>query len=346
MDIRKTLSTLCSMAGPSGFERPVAEQAVAMLRPFMDEANVDRFGNAVGVRLCGKPGAPRLLLDAHLDEIGLIATGIEEGFLRFRSIGGVDPRMLPGRELMVLTEPAIFGVVACLPPHVLKAGDMKKSIPISELWVDIGMSQEQAEKAVPIGTPMVFRGGCMDLMNGRICGKAMDDRSCFTILLRAAELLREKSLDVDLYIMGSTREEVGGAGAKVGTYGIRPNYCVAVDVTHAKTPDMAKGCWSNIGGGPQIGMGPNMTTWMTRRMLDKAKDLDIPHGREVIEGYSGTNGWQMQIVREGVATSLVSLPLKYMHSPVEVLDQQDIEHTAQLLQAFTEQLGKEAGSIC
>ena len=186
MDTREVLGRLSAMAGPSGFERMVAMQAADLMRPFLDEANVDRFGNAVGVRLCGRPGAPRLLLDAHLDEIGLIVTGIEEGFLRFRTIGGVDPRMLPDRELTVLTDTPILGVVACLPPHVLKAEDKKKSIPIDELRVDIGMSQEEAQRRVPIGTPMVFRGSYFDLMNGKVCGKSMDDRSCFTILLRTA----------------------------------------------------------------------------------------------------------------------------------------------------------------
>lgn len=346
MDVREVLGRLSAMAGPSGFEGPVAMQAAELMRPFMDEAHVDRFGNAVGVRLCGRLGAPRLLLDAHLDEIGLIVTGIEEGFLRFRTIGGVDSRMLPDRELTVLTDPPILGVVACLPPHVLKAGDMKKSIPIDQLRVDIGMSQEEAERRVPIGTPMVFRGGCFDLMNGKVCGKSMDDRSCFTILLRAAELLRDKPLDVDLYIMGSTREEVSGAGAKVGTYGINPDFCVAVDVTHGKTPDANLHRRSSIGGGPQIGIGPNMTRWMTQRMIEKAKANAIPYQPEVMEGHTGTNGWGMQVTREGVATSVVSLPLKYMHSPIEVLDIQDIEHVAALLAAFTENLGKEVGKLC
>lgn len=346
MDIRNTLETLSSMAGPSGFESRVAEKAAELLRPYVDEVNVDRFGNAVGVRLCGKPGAPRLLLDAHLDEIGLMVTGIEEGFLRFRTIGGVDPRMLPDRELTILTEPPIFGVVACLPPHVIKKEDMKKAIPISELRIDIGMTQQQAEQVVPIGTPAVFRGGCMDLLGDKVCGKSMDDRACFTTLLRTAEILKGKQLDVDLYIMGSTREEVSGAGAKVGTYGIHPDFCVAVDVTHAKTPDMGKGRRSEVGGGPQIGVGPNMTGWMTRRMLEKAEQLGIPYDREVMEGHTGTNGWHMQTVREGIATSVVSLPLKYMHSPIETLDIKDIESVAALLAVFTEDLGREATDIC
>ena len=112
MDIQATLERLSGLQGPSGYEHPVAEAAVDLMRPLLDEANVDRFGNAVGVRLCGKPGAPRLLLDAHLDEVGLMVTGIEEGFLRFRTVGGVDPRMLPDRELTVLTDPPLFGVVA------------------------------------------------------------------------------------------------------------------------------------------------------------------------------------------------------------------------------------------
>ena len=346
MDMKTVLETLCGCTAPSGFESPAAEVARALLAPLVDETFIDRMGNLIGVRRCGREGAKKILLDAHLDEIGLIVTGIEEGFLRFRTIGGVDPRMLPDRELTVLTDPPILGVVACLPPHILKEGDTKKSIPIDQLRVDIGMSQEEAEHRVPIGTPIVFRGGCFDLMNGRICGKSMDDRSCFTILLRALELLRDKPLDVDLYVMGSTREEVGGAGAKTGTYSLRPDCCVAVDVTHAKTPDNTKGRRSDIGGGPQIGVGPNMTRWMTERMISKAKELGIPYDLEVMEGHTGTNGWHMQIIREGIATSVVSLPLKYMHSPIEVLDLTDIESTAALLAAFAENLGKEAQELC
>lgn len=346
MDIKNALTTLCSMAGPSGFERQVAEQAAELMRPFMDSVQVDRFGNAVGVRLCGTPGAKKLLLDAHLDEIGLLVMGIEDGFLRFRTIGGVDPRMLPDRELTVMTNPPIFGVVACLPPHVLTGEEMKKSIPIEKLYVDIGMTQEQAEKAVPIGTPMVFRGGCFPLGEKEMCGKAMDDRSCFVTLLRVVELLKDKTLDVDLYLMGSTREEVGGAGAKVGTYGIDPDFCVVVDVTHGKTPDGPKDRSCELGKGPAIGVGPNMTTWMTKRMKCKAVERDIPYQLEVMAGHTGTNGWHMQICREGVATSVVSLPLKYMHSPIEVLNLDDIEHVAALIAAFTEDLGREAEGVC
>jgi len=344
--MRNALERLCAQTAPSGFEGPAAQAAADLLRPLMDEVSIDRSGNVIGVRRCGRPDAGRLLLDAHLDEIGLMVVGIEDGFLRFRTIGGVDPRMLPDRELTVLTDPPIFGLVACLPPHVQKAGDSKRSIPIPELMVDVGMTQEQAEKAVPIGTPMVFRGGCTPLGERQMCGKSMDDRSCFVTLLRAAELLENTPLDVDLYVVGSVNEEFTGVGAKTAAFAIDPDWCVAVDVTHGATPDGQKDRTFPLGGGPVIGVGPNMTGWMTQRMQDKAAELGLEFQLEVMAGHTGTNAWPMQISREGVATSVVSVPLKYMHSPIEVLDLEDMEHTAQLLAAFVRDLGKEAVTPC
>ena len=164
MDMRQALERLCACTAPSGFEAPAAAVAAELLRPLVDEVSVDRMGNVLGVRRCGKEGAPRLLLDAHLDEIGLLVTGVEDGFLRFRSIGGVDPRMLPGRELVVLTDPPRRGIVTCP-----AGGEADKSIPLSELFVDVGLSQTEAERAVPVGTPMVYRGGCFALGEGQMC---------------------------------------------------------------------------------------------------------------------------------------------------------------------------------
>ena len=335
--MRQALERLCTCTAPSGFEGPAAAVAAELLRPLVDEVSIDRTGNVLGVRRSKTPNAPKLLLDAHLDEIGLIVTGVEDGFLRFRSIGGVDPRMLPGRELVVLTDPPLRGLVACP-----AGGDENKSVPLNELYVDVGLSQEEAERAVPVGTPMVYRAGCFPLGEDQMCGKSMDDRACFVTLLRAAELLRDKELDVELHIMGSTREEVSGAGAVVGTWAVAPDFCVAVDVTHGKTPDGPADKTFELGGGPAIGVGPNMTRWMTERMIAKAKEHGIPYQLEIMSGHTGTNGWEMQISREGVATSVLSLPLKYMHTPVETLSLADMEGVAQLLAAFVEHLGKEA----
>lgn len=340
METEQILERLCAVGAPSGFEGAAVRTAKDLLEPLMDEVWTDRLGNLVGVRRCGKPGAKKLLLDAHLDEVGLTVTGIKDGFLRFTA-NGVDHRMLPDREVTVLINPPLLGVVACLPPHVLSAEDREKAPEVKDLFVDVGLSQEEAERRVPIGTPMTYRAAFTRLGKRQVCAKALDDRACYAALLRTAELLRGSTLDVDLYVLGSVCEETSGVGAKVVTQAIAPDFCVAVDVTHGRTPDSPKDEAFVMGGGPAVGIGPNMTRWMARRLLDKGAAENIPVQKEIMERSSGTNGWGMQIANEGVATAVLSIPLKYMHTPVEVVELGDIEDAARLLAAFTVGLGKE-----
>ena len=340
METEQILKRLCMAGAPSGFEGPAVQAAKELLEPLMDEVWTDRLGNLIGVRRCGKPGAKKLLLDAHLDEVGLVVTGIEDGFLRFAG-NGVDNRILPDREVTVLTALPLLGVVACLPPHVLSAEDREKAPELKDLFVDVGLGQEDAERLIPIGTPMVYRTDFTMLGERQVCAKALDDRSCYAALLRTAELLQDRELDVDLYILGSVCEEFSGVGAKVAAQTIAPDFCVAVDVTFGRTPDSPKDESFVMGGGPVVGIGPNMTRWMARRLLDKADEEDISIQKEVMERSSGTNAWPMQIANEGVATAVLSIPLKYMHAPVEVVELSDIEDCARLLAAFAVGLGKE-----
>ena len=148
MDIRASLAALCGSDGPSGREDQVAEVALSLLRPLVDEGYRDKFGNVIGVRRCGKENAKRVVLDAHLDEVGLVITGAKEGFLSFRAVGGIDPRMLPNREVTILSQPPRFGLVAVLPPHVQQPGDANKSTPLSDLYIDAGLTQEEGEALV------------------------------------------------------------------------------------------------------------------------------------------------------------------------------------------------------
>ncbi|MCF0123545.1 MAG: M42 family peptidase [Ruminiclostridium sp.] len=339
MDIHASLAALCQGSGPSGREGEVLQIAAELLRPLVDEVWTDRFGNLIGLRRCGKPDAKRVVLDAHLDEVGLLITGAEEGFLRFRSVGGIDPRMLPNREVTLLTDPPTFGLVAVLPPHVQKPGDSNKSVSLDELFIDAGLPQEAGEKLV--GTFAVPRSFFQGHLNGVVSAKAMDDRAGFVSLLRTLELLKDTSLDVDLYIMGSSREETNGGGALVGSFGIRPHCFVAVDVTFARTPDSPKDDTFPSGQGPAIGIGPNITRWMSDRLIRKAKAMDLSWSPEVMSGNTGTNAWRVQTAREGVATAVLSIPLKYMHSPVETLDLGDLESASALLAAFVKDLAAE-----
>ena len=341
MNYEKTLEQLCSLSGPSGFEQPVARAAAELLRPWVEEVTVHPMGSVIGVLPCKKPGAKTLLLDAHLDEIGFLITGYEEGYLTFAPLGGVDPRMLPDREVMILTDPPILGVVACLPPHIQTREDMDKSQPIKELYLDVGLSQPEAQRLIPIGTPAVYRGGCAPLGEELLWGKAMDDRACFAVLLHTLELLKGEELDVDLYVLGSAQEETHSTGAVTAAYGIVPDLCVAVDVTHGDSPDAGKGETFKLGGGPVLGLGPNCTKWMEKRMEDKAVELGMDIQKEVMSGSSGTNGWPLQVSREGIATAVLSIPLRYMHTPIETVCRRDLEDAARLLCAFIKGIGKE-----
>lgn len=341
MDILASLTALCTCSGPSGREGRTLDQAADLLRPFVDRVWQDPFGNVVGVHRCGKENAKRVVLDAHLDEVGLVITGAKDGFLTFRPVGGIDPRILPDQEVTILSQPPRLGVVAVLPPHVQKAGEADNSLTIDQLCLDAGLTQKEGEEL--IGTFAVPKSRVRSLLNDRVSAKALDDRAGFVTLLRTAELLRDVSLDVDLYFLGSSREETNGGGALVGAFALDPHCFVAVDVTHARTPDAPKEGTFPAGRGTVIGLGPNIARWMSQRLIDKAKENELPYSLEVMTGHSGTNAWRVQTAREGIATAVLSLPLKYMHSPVETLDLADLETTAVLLAAFVTDLAKEGG---
>ncbi len=334
MDLLETLQRLSALSGPSGHIGAVSDAAEALLRPLVDEVHRDRLDNVYGLRRCGRENAPCVLLDAHLDEIGFLVTGHEDGFLRFRTVGGVDARMLPGRELTLMSDEPGFGVVAAKAPHVLSEQEREQALEIENLYIDVGMSQEEAMRAYPIGTPAVYREQCLPMQGSRVSGKAMDDRACFVVLLRTLELLAGEKLSFDVCVLGSNMEETGGDGATVGAFRVHPDCAVALDVTFATQPDVSKRKGFALGGGPAIGVGPNMASWMTERFKRAAAAKNIPVNLEVMSGRSGTNGEEIQISREGVATQVLSVPVRYMHTPMEEIDLNDMEQTAQLLAAF------------
>lgn len=336
MELFQTIQTLMRSPGPTGFESQAAEAASELLRPLADEVSMDKMGNVIGVKYCGLPDAKKLLLDAHLDEVGMIVTGYEKEFLRFTQLGGIDPRVLINQEVTVLTEPPIQGIIGGVLPE-----DSDQTLPMTELLIDVGLSRGEAERLIPIGTPVSYCEAAFRLGEAGIAGKSLDDRSCFAVLLRTLELLREKTLDVDIYVLGSVGEETDSRGAIAAAYNIAPDYAVAVDVTFAKSPDCGEDNCFPLGDGPIIGVGPNIANWMFRRMKQKAEEHQIPHGVEVMAGSTGTNGWDIQILREGIATAILSIPLRYMHTPIEVIDQRDVEQCARLLAAFVEDIGKE-----
>ena len=336
LNIADVLVELCSLQGPAGFESEAAHRAKTLLEQYVDETWTDAMGNVIGVRRCGKEGATKLLFDAHIDEIGLIITGAEEGFLRFAALGGLDQRVMPAACIRILTEPPRFGVVCVMPPHVLKKEDTEKGIKIEDMYIDAGLSQDEAVCAVPPGTPAVIAGGAQRFGECYICGKALDDRAGFVSILRALEMLGDLRLDVDLYVIASVQEEVGTRGAAPGAFSIDPDYCVVVDVGHAKTNDSkATEVDEVLGGGVIISVGPNINSKLADMSVRLAKEHDIKYQVDVEPGGdSGTNARAIQIARGGVATAIYGIPLRYMHNTNEVASLDDIESAARLLYEF------------
>ncbi len=341
MKLREMIMKLAAASGPSGFEAGARTLAEEWMAPLVDEMRTDVMGNLIGIRRSHKENAPTVMLDAHLDEIGLIVTGYEKGFLRFSAIGGVDARMLPALEVKLLTKEPMYGVIDVLPPHVLSADDQEKPLAADKLFIDVGLDEETVKTAVPIGTPVVFSVPVTELGEHQICGKSLDDRSCAAILLKVLEKTKDKKLPVNVAVCLASQEEVGCRGAVTAAFSIAPEAAIAVDVTHGHTPDAPKHKTVAMNGGPAIGIGPNMTRRISDRLAEICRENDMPYQPDVCPAHSGTDAWPIQISREGVATGVVSLPLKYMHTPVETLDIRDAKAIVELLCIWLETYGKE-----
>lgn len=337
MNLKQTLTALTALDAVTAHEHAAAQTVRDMLAPLVDDATVDQFGNVHGMLRCGKAEAKTVLLDAHLDQIGFLVCAHEAGgFVRLASVGGIDPRMMMGSEVTLLTNPPRTGIVACMPPHTLSASERGKSVPVHELLVDTGLAgtADAIKAQVPIGTAVVFTGALQSLGAKTVVGRSLDDRAGIAAILYALEKLQacKHTLAVDIAVLFSVQEEVTTLGATVGTYRVRPDYAIAVDVSHAKTPDAPDQFTG--GGGVMIGMGPNMNRALWQALMRTCKLEEIDYQIEVMEGHTGTNAWEMQIAACGTATAILSIPLRYMHTPIESVQLSDIQATGDLMHHF------------
>jgi endoglucanase len=291
----------------------------------MTEVRTDVLGSVTAYRPCGREGAKRVLLDAHIDEIGLIVTGGKDGFFRFAAIGGLDARVLPAATIKVLTQPPVFGVIDVIPPHVLDAADVNKAYKFEDLIIDAG------EADIPAGTPCVFASEPVRLGEHLFCGKAMDDRAGLASIILALDMLGDTALDFDLYVLASAQEEVGRRGAAAAAYGIAPDYAIVVDMDFGDQPDIKPEESKKLGGGTVISYGPNMSRVFTDEIVSIAKRAEIQYQIGVEPGDSGTNAMAIQIAGLGCATALLGVPARYLHTPNEVVDTRDVVATAALI---------------
>ena len=335
MEIIPLLRQLSEINGISGYEEPVRELLRQTWQPFVDEMHVGKLGSLIALkRGSGPEPRPKLMLAAHMDENGLMVSGIEKGFLRITRVGGPDRRVLLGLEVIVHGQRDLPGVVAARPPHVLPASERKKIVPWDKLFVDVGLPAEEVERLVTIGDLISIRREMVELENRHVAGKAMDDRACVAVVTLALEQLSNMQHAWDVCAVATVQEETGLKGATTSTYGIAPDVAVALDVTFGKQPGVSDVDGFPLGKGPTIGVGPNCHPGLVTRLKKVSEALEIPYHIEPLPGRSGTDAWAIQVSREGVPTALIGIPIRYMHQPMEMLAVQDVERSGRLLAAF------------
>ncbi len=296
------------------------------------EVKRDRFGNVTAYLPAGKK---TVLLDAHMDRIGMIVTGFEDGgFLRVAKCGGMDARVLAAQDVTVWGREPVYGVVTSTPPHLSTPEDAKKAKDFDSILIDTGMSKQEAERLISQGDRITVRCPHGELENGRIFGAALDDRAGCAAIIRAAELVAETKERPSVQLLFSVQEETGGDGAVTGSFNIDADECIAVDVSFADAPDMPSEKCGKLNKGPMIGIAPVLDYRISQRLKAIAEEKEIPYQLELMGDSTGTNADHIAISKGGVRTGLVSIPQRNMHTGVEIIALDDVENSARLIAEY------------
>jgi tetrahedral aminopeptidase len=337
LDLLAHVKALSALPGLSGYEGPVRAALRAAWQPLSDEQHEDRLGTYWALRRGRGPAPrPRLMLAAHMDAIGLLVTRREGEFLRVSNLGGIDPRVLPGQLVTVHGRRDLPGVIAAPPPFLLPKARREGVTPLAELLIDTGLPAEQLAPLVRTGDLVSFAQPPLDLLNEQLAAKSLDNRASVAALTVCLEALQGRPLAWDVYAVATVQEEVGLRGAGTSAYSLTPDLAVAVDVTYGS--DSATREFAHrtlpLGGGPALGLGPNIHSGLFAAFKACAARAEIPYTTEAMSGHSGTDAFAIQVARAGIPTMVVSIPVRNMHTPVEVVALKDIARTGRLLAEF------------
>lgn len=339
--MEELIKKLSDLRGISGFEYRISDKIADLFKPYADKVRKDTLGNVIAVKRCGRENAKKIMIEAHTDEIGLMVSGIDKnGFLTFVPVGGVDKRILPASEVTVHGKKDLKGVIGAKPPHLQNAGEGKKSSEISDMAVDVGMSEEEVRSLVSVGDSITFSQSVGVMAGGQFSGKTLDDRAGVAAIITVMKNLTRIKTDADVYAVAAVQEEIGLRGAKTAAYGVEPDIAVSIDVCHGITPDNSKNAFE-VGEGTVISIGPNIHPKLFERLKRTAEEHHLSVQYDVDGGDTGTDAWAIQVSRMGVPTALLSIPLKYMHTSVETLCVSDVKMTAELLTYFIQNIGED-----
>lgn len=341
-DILPFLKELINAPGLSGNETPVSEIIQKEWQALVDEVSFSRLGSLHGLRHGSLAASrPSVLLATHMDAIGLMVTGIQNGFLRFTDVGGVDARVLPGQQVWVYASglkanrlSPIPGWVVQPPAALLPEELENKVIPIENLFIDIGLTPERVKQFVQVGDIVSFAQAPLELNGETLAGHSLDNRAAVAALTICLQELQSSRHGWDVWAVATVQEEEGLVGAYTSTFQIRPSLAIVIDTTWAKGPGSDDWNTFPLAKGPTLMWGPNIHPKLHKNFKELAEKMEIPHAVEITGRHSGTDAFATQVVAEGIPTMAIGIPIRYMHTPVEMAALKDIRRTGRLLAGF------------
>ncbi len=336
-EVRELLEALCGKGGVSGNEDDAAAFACGLLSKYMP-ASTDALGSVTG----RKGEGSGIILDAHIDRIGMIVTAVkDDGFIKVAKVGGTDSRVITGAKVTIHGKEDLFGIVTSTPPHLAKKDSDAKAPSFDEIFIDTGLGKK-AKDIVSPGDRITLNGSFLSLLGSRIASPCVDDRAGVAAILRCLQLLEGKST-CPIEVIFSAQEETGGSGAEAGVYNFASGTAIAVDVTFASAPGVSSEKYGSLGDGALVGIAPSLDYNMSKELLALAHKHGISAKPEVMGGRTGTNCDEIQTLRGGIKTALISIPIRNMHTCVEVCELADIEAAAELMaQYILERSGENA----
>lgn len=331
-DIRPFLEALMSAAGLSGHEAPVAEIIRERWMPLVDEISTSRLGSLQGLkRGTGGSRAPAIIVATHMDAIGLIVTHVSDDVVQFDQIGGVDPRILPGTPVIVHAKRKLPGVVAAPPMHTVPQAERDAPLGLGRLVIDVGLPARQVAQLVRVGDLISFDTKPTRLAGDTLAGHSLDNRASVAALTACLAELRAKSHNWNVWAVATSQEEETFAGASTSAFGLRPDLAVVIDVSWAKGPGASGWQTLAFAKGPTIVHAPNLHPYLRRRLKELAEKLSIPTMDEFAPLSTGSDAEVISVTREGIPTALIGIPIRYMHTPVELVAVRDVKRAGRLL---------------
>jgi endoglucanase len=331
-DFLPLLKNLLNAPGLSGYEMPVCNIIAEAWKPLTDEIAVSKLGSLHAIKH-GKGAQPRkrVMLSAHMDAIGLMVTGIKDGLLRFTEIGGIDHRILPGQSVIVHGRQSLPGIVIQPPAFLLPEQASKGPVEMQYLMIDVGLHPQDVSQLVRAGDVISFGQEPLEMSGETLAGHTLDNRVSVAAVTVCLDLLQRRYHQWDVWAVASSQEEETLGGALTSSFDIMPDFAIVIDVCFAKGPGGSDWAYQELGKGLGLGWGANIHPALYKTFKEKAEELEIPYSKELAPSMSGTDAMAIQVVQAGIPCMVLGIPLRYMHTPVELVSLKDIKRVGRLM---------------